>query len=171
MRIHRSTDLRSEGVERLRLGRAQIDDPGYVFRSRILADLVVVVASANLPPDLSFPIEIVVKELSVISNSIEFSTWVLQKLEKFPRSHRYGIGSRIETKLYELVDLLIEAKYSQRKRELLRQAGLRIEQLRFLLRICLEVRCLAYSSHQYAIETLSEIGQQIGGWRKHSSGD
>jgi hypothetical protein len=35
-------------------------------------------------------------ELLVIDRTYEFVKWFLNHLAKFPRSHRYGLGQRIE---------------------------------------------------------------------------
>ena len=49
-------------------------------------------------------------ELLVIDRTYELVKWYLGRLEKFPRSHRYGLGQRIETRLYAIFEGLIRAK-------------------------------------------------------------
>ena len=109
-----------------------------------------------------------VQELSVITHSYDLMTWTLAHTAKFPRSHRHGLGLRIEEKLYELLDLLLEAKLTSEKARALRQAGLRVEQLRILYRGAKDLHVLPLNSHRYANERLLEIGRQLGGWRRHA---
>ena len=49
-------------------------------------------------------------ELLVIDRTYELVKWYLGRLEKFPRSHRYGLGQRIETPLFVISEAIIMAK-------------------------------------------------------------
>ena len=109
-----------------------------------------------------------VQELSVITLSYDLMTWTLAHTAKFPRSHRHGLGLRIEEKLFELLDLLVEAKLTTEKASLLQQAGLRVEQLRMLYRGAKDLHMLPVNSHRHATERLQEIGRQLGGWRRQT---
>jgi hypothetical protein len=109
-------------------------------------------------------------ELTVITHAYDLLIWTLGHTAKFPRSHRYGLGQRLEEKLHELLDALVEAKFSGDKVEVLRQAGLRVEELRLLFRAAKDLRMLALGSHRHAIERLQEIGRQLGGWRRQVAG-
>jgi hypothetical protein len=105
-------------------------------------------------------------ELSVIAHLYDLVIWTAGRLEKFPRSHRFGVGRRIEEKLFDLLDLLLDAKYAHHKADILRQAALLVEQLRFLFRVSKDLHILAVNSHHHACERLDEIGREIGGWRR-----
>ncbi len=43
-------------------------------------------------------------ELQVIDRTYELLKRFLKRLEKFPRSHRYGLGQQIEQRLYALLE-------------------------------------------------------------------
>lgn len=51
-------------------------------------------------------------ELQVIDRTYQLLKWFLKRLEKFPRSHRYGLGRQIEERLYAVFDRLMRAKYA-----------------------------------------------------------
>ena len=53
------------------------------------------------------------KEIDAITKLYDFLLWIIPKLEKFPRSQKFLIADRIETVLFEVLDLLIEAVYSK----------------------------------------------------------
>jgi len=105
-------------------------------------------------------------ELEVITHTYDLLVWTLQHTAKFPRSHRHGLGQRIEDKLHRLLDALVEAKFSSEKKEVLRQASLRVEDLRLLFRITRDLRILSISSQGFASQRLDQIGKQLGGWRR-----
>lgn len=105
-------------------------------------------------------------ELSVITHTYDLMLWTAGRLEKFPRAQRFGLGRRIEEKLFDLLDLLLAAKYSRDKLQTLQHAALRVEQLRFLFRAGNDLRIVAANSHRHACRLLDEIGREIGGWRR-----
>ncbi len=71
------------------------------------------------------------EELTVITKNYDLILWSCQHTGKFPRNHRFVLGERIERNLYDLLEILIRAKYSRQRRELLEQANLGLEILRF----------------------------------------
>ena len=109
------------------------------------------------------------QELKIITHTYDLLIWTLGHTAKFPRSHRFGLGQRIEDKLHELLDHLVEAKFTGDKAEILRQASLRVEQLRLLYRVAKDLQILSMRSQRYGLERLQEIGRQLGGWRRQMS--
>jgi hypothetical protein len=67
------------------------------------------------------------EELTVITKAYDFILWSCDHTGKFPRSHRFVLGERIERNLYDLLEILIRAKYTRRRQELLEQANLVLE--------------------------------------------
>ncbi len=55
-------------------------------------------------------------ELLVIDRTYELVKWYLGRLEKFPRSHRYGLGQRIETRQFLIFEALIKAKQPRKSK-------------------------------------------------------
>jgi hypothetical protein len=106
------------------------------------------------------------EELAVITRTYDLLVWTLNHTGKFPRSHRHTLGAHLEEKLYDLLDRLVEAKYTSDKSEILRKAALRVEQLRLLYRVAKDLKFLASNSHGHASRGLHEIGRQLGAWRK-----
>ena len=109
------------------------------------------------------------QELKIIDQTYELILWLRQKVVLFPRHSKYSFGHRIESRLLDFFESLLEAKYSRDKEETLSQAGLRLEQVRFLIRLAKDTRLISVSSHEYAVKTISEIGRQLQGWRKYAS--
>jgi len=55
-------------------------------------------------------------ELVIIEKTQALLVWTLNHIAKFPRIHRYGLGSRLEVRLSTILDLLIEAKFDLERR-------------------------------------------------------
>ena len=106
------------------------------------------------------------KELKVISDFYDFMLWTVKHTEKFPRHHRYSLGVAIENRLQKLLGLLLKAKYSRDKTELLNEANIELEILRFQIRLAKDLKVLPVKSHGYAAKVTESIGSQIGGWIK-----
>lgn len=107
-------------------------------------------------------------ELLVVDRTYELLKWFLGRLEKFPRSHRYGLGQRIEARLYSVFESLIRARYasSPAKAQELAAVNLDLETLRMLTRLAHELQMLPHKSHEYAVREMNEIGKMVGGWLK-----
>ncbi|MEI6633921.1 MAG: diversity-generating retroelement protein Avd [Chlamydiota bacterium] len=107
-----------------------------------------------------------VMEIEVITRMYDFLLWLLPHVEKFPRSHKFTMGDRIENAGLDVLDLLLDAKYRSLKVDVLRRANLKLEQLRFLLRLSKDLRMLNVKSYLHGCRLLNEVGKQVGGWIK-----
>ena len=97
---------------------------------------------------------------------MEFLKWLLPQLENFPKRVRFTLANRIENLALDLVEDLVEARYTHNKQSILRCANLRLEKLRVLLRICQEQHYLSHTRYEYAIRAVNEVGRMLGGWLK-----
>jgi hypothetical protein len=106
------------------------------------------------------------EELAVIQKTYDLVKWSCGHLGKFPRDLRFTLGERIERRLYELLEALIEARYTRERAGLLRQANRSLEVLRYRLRLAHDLRCLRANGYGHATAALHEIGRLVGGWLK-----
>jgi len=109
------------------------------------------------------------KEVDAITKLYDFLLWIIPKLEKFPRSQKFLIADRIETVLLDILDLLIEAAYSKKKSKLLRSANLKLEQLRYLIRLSKDLKFLSLKNYELCARSIDAIGTSIGGWLKYTT--
>ncbi|MCP5090898.1 MAG: diversity-generating retroelement protein Avd [Gammaproteobacteria bacterium] len=109
-------------------------------------------------------------ELLVIDRSYELVLWSCRHIAGFPRSHRFTLGERMQQRLYDLLELLLKAKYSGEKRGLLRQANMELELLRFQFRLAKDLECLTLKHYEYGVRAVNEIGRMVGAWLKQSGG-
>jgi hypothetical protein len=78
--------------------------------------------------------------------------------------HRFVLGEWIERNLYNLLETLIQAKYTRNRQRLLEQANLTLEVLRFQMRLARDLQCLKVNSYGFASQAIDEVGRLVGGW-------
>src|SRR5271166_5788424 len=98
-------------------------------------------------------------ELVVVTKTYDLIMWSCKHTGKFPRNHRFVLGERIERNLYDLLEILIRAKYTKQRQELLEQANLVLEILRFQMRLAKDLQCIKANSYGFAAKAIDEIGK------------
>ena len=106
------------------------------------------------------------EELAVIQKTYDLVKWSCGHIANFPRKHRFTPGERFERRLYDLLETLIQARYTRRRTELLRNANLSLEVLRYQVRLAHDLQCLRANSYEHASRELYLIGATVGGWLK-----
>ena len=54
------------------------------------------------------------KELPIIQKTYDLIKWYIPILNRLPRNHRFALGDRIISNLYDLLEGLIRARYAKR---------------------------------------------------------
>lgn len=96
----------------------------------------------------------------------ELAAWLIPQLEKFPRTHRFTLGDRIESKLFDTLEQLLQAAYSRQKREALKAANLQLEMLRHFWRLAHELKVIPLKRYEQGAKQMDGLGRQVGGWLK-----
>jgi hypothetical protein len=60
----------------------------------------------------------------VITKTYDLILWSCNHTGKCPCNHRFILRERIERNLYDLLEILLRAKYNRQRQELLEQANL-----------------------------------------------
>ncbi|MEE9302765.1 MAG: diversity-generating retroelement protein Avd [Thiotrichaceae bacterium] len=102
----------------------------------------------------------------VVQDCHKLIEWFIPQIEKLPRSRRFTLGEKIEIRLLELLELLIEAAYSRNKIPLLQQANLKIDLIRHLWRLGYSLQSISIKPYEIGTKQLVELGMQTGGWLK-----
>lgn len=95
--------------------------------------------------------------------------WILDTVDKFPKSVRFSISSRIANIALDVMEKIIEAIYTRKRLHILYAINLYIEKLRILFRICFQRHYLSIKQYDYIISELNEAGKMTGGWIKHEA--
>ena len=104
----------------------------------------------------------------VVQKAYEFSIWLIQKVENFPRSYRFSVGDRLVHGSLDLLLRLVDAAYSRDKFRILSEVNGMLNRMRFLLRLAKDLKLMSVDSYGHAAERVEEIGRMVGGWRKAS---
>ena len=108
-------------------------------------------------------------EMLIIDRMYDLVLWASQHVARFPRSHRFTLGDRLELRLYGILETLVRSRYTSDRLSLLRGVNLELELLRFQFRMAKDLNCLTVDSYGHASRTTNEIGQMLGGWIKRST--
>ncbi len=103
-------------------------------------------------------------ELPVFVKWMDFLEWLLPTTEKFPKRVRFTLSQRIDNLALDVVEDLVEARYSRSKQAILRRANLRLEKLRVLLRVSYRQKHLPSRQYEHAMKALHGVGRMLGGW-------
>lgn len=106
---------------------------------------------------------------NVITKTYDLLLYIIPQLNKFPRDQKFLLGDRIETLLLDFMEQMVEAYYSREKRELIEKGNLKLERLRYLLRLCYDFHLFSHRRYGIICENVDEIGRMLGGWKKSLS--
>lgn len=108
-------------------------------------------------------------ELPVISLVYDLVLWFGRKSGEYPKKFRFNIGEKVLETLLEVLGNLVEAQYShERKKEILRRTNMRLQLLRYLMRLSKDLQCITLKEYEYAARQIHEVGAMVGGWEKYS---
>ncbi len=110
-------------------------------------------------------------ELPAIQKAYDLAKEVLIRIAKFPRDHKFTLGDRIAQNVLSILELLTQAAYTKSKTKLLDEASLRLERMRMLLRLSRDIGALSNKGYEHVMGIVTELGKQVGGWRKQAVGD
>lgn len=103
-------------------------------------------------------------ELSIIQKTYDFIKWYVPILNRLPRDHRFLLGDRIITGLYDLLEGLIQARYSQDKLCQLETLNIRLETLRYQSRLLMDFGLISVERYEHVGKQINAIGIELGGW-------
>lgn len=86
-----------------------------------------------------------------------------------PRGARFTIGTRIENKFLDLLELTYTAYFTEkeRKREKVSECILITDTLKFLISVAWEGKVISNRHCEEISIKLDEVGKMFGGWKKN----
>jgi len=107
---------------------------------------------------------------AAVTKAYDVLLWLINHVGKFPRSHRFVLGDRIESRMLNVLESLVLAAYARDKREHLRQANGEVQVLRLLVRAGKDLGFTSTKQYEFISRELVDLGRQIGGWTKAQTG-
>lgn len=104
------------------------------------------------------------EELPIIQKTYDLIKWYVPILNHLPRDHKFLLGERIITGLYELLEGLIRARYSQDKLHQLEALNTHLDILRHQTRLLLDFNLLKTERYEYVGKQINAIGTDLGSW-------
>ena len=82
-------------------------------------------------------------EAKVCVDADELVKAALPVIGRFPRSHRFTLGERVEARLFDLIELLEQARLGYKRAEALDQANMKVQVVAALLRLACDLKFLS----------------------------
>jgi hypothetical protein len=106
------------------------------------------------------------EELPIIQKTYDLIQWYVPILNRLSRNHKFLLGDRVITGLYDLLEGLIQARYASNKLPKLETLSSGLDILRYQTRLLLDFYLMDTQRYAYAGQLLSGIGADLGGWMK-----
>lgn len=104
----------------------------------------------------------------IFTRTYDFISWLIPRLESFPRSQRFGVTRRLQDAALDFYETITAANScrGEERRRLLRQADSHLDRVRFYLRLAMQWAWLNEGQYQHAAQMVAEMGRLLGGWQK-----
>ena len=108
------------------------------------------------------------RESPLYVKTYDLLAYLLPAAEKFRRSQRVVLGRRLQETGLGFLDPLLAARKCpvEQRPELLRQADIELDKLRYTVRLCHTLDLLGLKQYRRASELLAEVGKLLGSWIK-----
>ena len=107
---------------------------------------------------------------AAVTKAYDVLLWLIGHVGKFPRSHRFVLGDRIESRMLAVLEALTLAAFTRDKTSHLRQANANVQVLRLLVRAGKDLGFTSVKQYEFISRELVDLGRQIGGWTKAQAG-
>lgn len=105
-------------------------------------------------------------DLPIIQKTYDLIKWYVPHLNKLPRDHKFNLGDRIISGLYDMLEGLILARYAKDKLSLLESLNAKLDVIRHQTRLLLDFGLMDKRRYEFVSKGFHEIGSELGGWIK-----
>ena len=102
----------------------------------------------------------------IITKTYDLLKYGIPILAKFPRDQKFLLGDQFQKLLTDILDSFIEAYYSKKKLPILIPVNLKLEKLRYRIRLSHDFEFISNKQYSLLSEKVDEIGRMLGGWIK-----
>lgn len=105
-------------------------------------------------------------DLPIIQKTYDLIRWYVPILNQLPRDHKFTLGDRLITGLYDLLEGLIQVRYATTKLPQLQALNNRLDILRYQTRLLHDFQLMPTKRYEYVSRLINDIGTDLGGWIK-----
>ncbi len=107
--------------------------------------------------------------LVIYQKVYDFTLYLFPVVDKFPKHEKFVLCTHIKSCVLDITREVIRANKSRNKKPILYDIDVRIEELKFLLRLAHDRKYLSNKSYEHGSKLIAEIGRLLGGWIKSVS--
>jgi 23S rRNA-intervening sequence protein len=105
-------------------------------------------------------------DLPIIQKTYDLIKWYVPFLNRLPKNHKFLLGDRMVTELYNFLAQLIRARYARDKLPFLENLNTELDVLRYQTRLLLDFEQMDLRRYEYVSKQFDAIGAELGGWIK-----
>jgi len=111
------------------------------------------------------------EEMILLTRLFDLLAWLLPKVEKFPKAHRFTVTQRMMDAALDCQDavFLAQSRRGTRRLAALRDADTALNRLRLYLRLAHRWQWLSEGQYEHVSAQVAEIGRLLGGWIKQTT--
>ena len=113
------------------------------------------------------------KELQLIPKYERYIEYILNMLNKIPRTEKYSIGNEFKSSMYQTIENIVYIPKIEKRRKMyyLNSIDAKLNCQRIYLRIMKDNRWIDEKKYRIAFEMLLEVGKILGGLIKYYAKD
>lgn len=108
-------------------------------------------------------------DLILFQKAYDLALWLHPILNKFPKSQKFVLASKIENCLLELIEAIVKVNSGIKNSYVMENLNVEVDRLRILVRLAKDLRFLSVKAYGFFSEKVTEIGKLTGGFQKAHS--
>jgi len=106
------------------------------------------------------------KQSPIFIKYYDLMLWLIPRTLAFPKSQRGVLARQIQSELFHIYELLVEAGTHEQPRPFLSDVDRGLIRLRTYLRLARELKLLSIGQYEHVARLVAEVGRLLGGWIK-----
>lgn len=107
------------------------------------------------------------EHLEIYKSAFDLTKHIEEVVAKFPRYHRYTLGSEFRTLSYKVITLIIRSNNTREKKLGLNELLITLEQMKVILHLLKEFKVFpSFNSFETCVRRLDSVIRQCSGWEK-----
>ncbi|MEI6179429.1 MAG: diversity-generating retroelement protein Avd [Chloroflexales bacterium] len=107
-------------------------------------------------------------DIPIFAKTYDLLLWLVPTTLKYPREHRFALALRTQQAAFEFNELIVLARKSREKRDLLTRADAHLEQVRLYLRLAHDLKLITLRQYEHVSREVSAVGALLGAWIQRS---